>query len=60
MVASDVKTGIKLQLVPSTFLLQKALCTTPYAIVFLTSAILHARKQHVMSSIALAIEGFNS
>jgi hypothetical protein len=52
----NVKIDIKLQLAPSNFILRKTLDAAPDANVNLTSAILHVRKQQVMSSVALAIE----
>jgi hypothetical protein len=52
----NVKTDIKLQLAPSNFILIKTHATAPDANVIITSAILHVRKQQVMSSVALAVE----
>ena len=52
----NVKIDIKLKLVPSNLILRKLLDIAPHVTVYLTSAILHVRKQPVMSSVALAIE----
>ena len=52
----NVKIDIKLQLTPSNFLLRKTLAAAPDANIIITSAMLHVRKQQVMSSVALAVE----
>jgi len=52
----NVKIDIKLQMAPSNFILRKTLPAAPDANVIITSAILHVRKQQVMSSVALAVE----
>ena len=51
-----VRIDIKLQIAWSNFILQKVVTAAPDLTVFPTSAILHVRKQLVMSSVALAIE----
>ena len=52
----NLKIDIKLQLAPSNFILQKVLGTAPDAKVLLNLAILHVRKQHFESSVALGTE----
>jgi hypothetical protein len=52
----NVKIDIKLQLAPGNFILRKTIAGAPDATVNLTSAVLHVRKQQVMSSVALAVE----
>jgi len=52
----NVKVDIKLTLAPSNFILRKELAGNPDVSLSLTSAILHVRKQQVMSSVALAVE----
>jgi hypothetical protein len=56
----NVKIDIKLQLAPSNFILRKTLAAAPDANVIITSAILHVRKQQVMSSVALSVEKLRS
>ena len=52
----NVNIDTKLQLAPSNFILRNTLYASPDDKVNLTSAMLHVRKQQVMSSVALAIE----
>jgi hypothetical protein len=52
----NVKIDIKLQLEPSNYIIRKVLEAAPDVTVSLTSAILHVRKQQVVSSVTLAIE----
>ena len=52
----NFKTDVKLQLAPSNFIVSKRLDAAPDTNVNFTSALLHIRKQQIMSSVAFAIE----
>jgi len=56
VVAPNVKIDIKLQLVPSNFILLKVVVTATDVPVSLTLAILHVRKQKVMSSVVMQLK----